>query len=1506
MKTFRALAAAALLLTGTGVASAASPRIVNGVETTDYPTVGILLTTRYDAPVTQFNASLRCSGVLIGCRTFLTAAHCLIDYRPSEYAVYLQHAGFLAVESIHVDPDRAYDTAGHDLAILKLAEPVDGIVPSKVNATHDLEEVGVGLEGTIVGFGRIGGDFYDWEYENGLKRFGRIETTTCDTEVTGGVGDDKLVCWDLVEPIGAPGEDSSTCNGDSGGPMFMELGGSEIVVGITSGGTSDDCLAPTHTVDSNVFASAAWIAEQLEGDSTESCGPGATIGTPLSPVWSEMGTLGPAHKRRTLRVPLREDTSRVLVTFNAGDDGDFEADLFVKRNGDAGPTDFDCAARGDSQFGSCELENPGAGYLSVLLAAREYAGPYQLTVVESNDGPSVCGNATLEFGEDCDGASLGECLAGPCDPDCTCPAPVCGNDTLEAGEGCDDGNTVSGDGCDASCTAPTPDGCEDAPLALLAVPGTHAFHGDTRGLESDNFSCGSNAGDAWYRFSIDAPAVLSAETDGKFNSTLLLARGNCSEFFREQCDADDGVGPGSAIYGAELEPGEYILVVDGSSLAEGPFELSLSLSSPGCGNDTFDYSSGETCDGLDVGYCYYAECTDDCQCAEPVCGNDFHESGEDCDGADLGECEVGPCTPDCTCPEPSCGDGKQDWPEECDGQDGYCGPGSCTDDCTCERGVCGNDVRDYGESCDGSDLGSCSSAPCENCQCPDTYCGNGFHDSGESCDGDDLGYCKTGPCAGDCTCPPAVCGDGIRADYEQCDGDDHQYCIAGSCDDDCTCPNPVCGNGLHEYGEDCDGDSDFYCGSQGCLPSCECAPAVCGDGIRDYPEQCDGDAENNCQFGPCMGDCKCPAPICGNGVLETAEQCDSPDMGSCDRGPCGIDCKCPPPVCGNGILENQEDCDGEELGGCDAGPCGNDCTCPPPVCGNGILESGEECDGSSQWNCNSGECEEDCECAPPVCGDGEQEWPEYCDGEDLGYCQVGPCKNDCQCPAPVCGNDVTEGNEQCDGTNLGYCPAGPCDPDCTCPTPVCGNDIVEEGEVCDTTQVWSCQTGPCDPDCTCPAPVCGNKIVEAGEQCDSIRRGICLVGPCKNDCTCPDPVCGNLVYEPEDEECDGYRLGECGHGPCGQDCTCPAPACGDEYWDYPEEVCEPVVGENCNFGSCLDNCTCPIAVCGNGVREDDEDCDGDDHQYCEGDCEDDCTCSGYCGDYEVDEGEECDGYYGDNCVTGQCNRDDCTCVPPECGDSVVQGDEQCDGANLGECPLGPCRSNCRCPAPSCGNGTLEARESCEVSDAGFCGEHPCKDCRCDGPSECEEATALPAQLDDYEIEGSTVGAPTGTIGCGGTSGDRWYSLHVASHSLLEVRTDGVLDTEISLFAGHCAALAFVDCDDDGGQDFGSLIGPVVVKPGAYFVLVDGHGSDEGSFTLTVDLEKWPCCDADDNGTVTAGDALRVLRNAVGQPQACPLTRCDASGDSEIAASDALLTLRTAVGVVVDLYCPTTL
>ena len=63
-----------------------------------------------------------------------------------------------------------------------------------------------------------------------------------------------------------------------------------------------------------------------------------------------------------------------------------------------------------------------------------------------------------------------------------------------------------------------------------------------------------------------------------------------------------------------------------------------------------------------------------------------------------------------------------------------------------------------------------------------------------------------------------------------------------------------------------------------------------------------------------------------------------------------------------------------------------------------------------------------------------------------------------------------------------------------------------------------------------------------------------------------------------------------------------------------------------------------------------------------------------------------------------------------------------------------------------------------------------------------------------------------------------------------------------------------------------------------------------------------CGDINDDGRVTATDALFVLQAAVGL-QTCAVEICDANGDGDISATDASMVLAAAVGLPVDFVCP---
>lgn len=363
---------AATLLSGPALAAedvsavGLAPYIVNGVETQDFPTTAAML-----VGSSADTASLICSATLIGCQTVLTAAHCVQDFPASETFVYLQHSGIHPVSQITAHPDYSFPVG--DVAVLKLAAPVEGIAPTPIN---DVQPVAVGTQGVIAGFGRTGG-FFGSDY--GLKRYGSVVTDSCVI----GISNDTSVCWSFLSPLGEPGEDSNTCNGDSGGPLFVDFPEGRVLAGVTSGGTSLTCNPTDNSVDANVFYYADWIKSAGGSDVGEtSCGDLPVVGDDGVVVTAVSGSLSASLTSAQHTVSVGEGAQVLRVTMNAIDDGLSDYNLYVRAGAPPTWQDADCAATGAGQYGACELFNPAPGDWYVLIVRDSGSGDYQLTATE--------------------------------------------------------------------------------------------------------------------------------------------------------------------------------------------------------------------------------------------------------------------------------------------------------------------------------------------------------------------------------------------------------------------------------------------------------------------------------------------------------------------------------------------------------------------------------------------------------------------------------------------------------------------------------------------------------------------------------------------------------------------------------------------------------------------------------------------------------------------------------------------------------------------------------------------------------------------------------------------------------------------------------------------------------------------------------------------------------------------------------------------------------------------
>lgn len=379
--------------------------IVNGVLTDEAPAVGMLL---YSPSGDASAASMICSGTLIGCHTFLTAAHCVCDStgvlcqgpnapNPSRYFVYLAHAGVFSVQQIAVHPD--FDFPVGDVAVVRLVTDVTGMRPARINETMSPPS---GSAGRIVGFGRAGGR----DLTFGIKRAGNIVTATC----SGGISNTTSVCWSFSPPLGVPGSNSNTCNGDSGGPLFVDFGAGPLVAGITSGGSSDGCLLGDFSYDANVYHYRSWIQTQAGGDlGVSHCGPFAHVGESGASSATYHGLLG----RDT---PLVYDfdvppgIAELRVTMNSVND----FDLYVRQGPGVTETNADCQDTGPRPLGVCRFTDPPAGSWSALVKPFSSSGMYQFTVTQLAwrcDDPANEGKPCND-GNDC--TTYDTCQSGSC------------------------------------------------------------------------------------------------------------------------------------------------------------------------------------------------------------------------------------------------------------------------------------------------------------------------------------------------------------------------------------------------------------------------------------------------------------------------------------------------------------------------------------------------------------------------------------------------------------------------------------------------------------------------------------------------------------------------------------------------------------------------------------------------------------------------------------------------------------------------------------------------------------------------------------------------------------------------------------------------------------------------------------------------------------------------------------------------------------------------------------
>ncbi|KAJ2359384.1 hypothetical protein GGF43_000002 [Coemansia sp. RSA 2618] len=178
-----------------------------------------------------------CGGSFISDTWILTAAHCIKSASASDIFVFIGQSEYgldmsKATNVAEIKNHPQYDDSSmvNDISLLRLGSAVSSNKVSTI--TIDTSSVGDGTKVTALGWG-----YTEPNGSQASKQLKKGDMTTLSKEKCGAI-DTKFNGNDGPRICVAADTGTDTCPGDSGGPLIRQVGGKNVLVGITSFGTA--------------------------------------------------------------------------------------------------------------------------------------------------------------------------------------------------------------------------------------------------------------------------------------------------------------------------------------------------------------------------------------------------------------------------------------------------------------------------------------------------------------------------------------------------------------------------------------------------------------------------------------------------------------------------------------------------------------------------------------------------------------------------------------------------------------------------------------------------------------------------------------------------------------------------------------------------------------------------------------------------------------------------------------------------------------------------------------------------------------------------------------------------------------------------------------------------------------------------------------------------------------------------------------------------------------------